>query len=52
MSEHKLKSFDEFISIPVPVLAVFHADWCSACRVISPLIDEIARQRGDIVVKR
>jgi len=32
------------------VLLDFYADWCGPCRMVSPIVDEIAEERGDIVV--
>ena len=33
-----------------PVLIDFFATWCGPCRMVSPLVDEIAQQRSDIKV--
>lgn len=33
-----------------PVLLDFYADWCGPCQIVSPIIDEIAEERNDIVV--
>jgi thioredoxin 1 len=52
MKVHKInkENFDEVRGGSRPVLLDFYADWCGPCRMVSPIIDEIAEERDDVLV--
>lgn len=33
-----------------PVLLDFYADWCGPCRMVGPIVSEIANERNDVKV--
>jgi thioredoxin 1 len=40
-------NFDsEALQSNVPVLIDFYADWCGPCRMVSPIVDQIANEGG------
>lgn len=52
MSEHVLEVTDasfeqEILKSPVPVLVDFWAAWCAPCRMIGPVVEELAEAYKD-----
>ncbi len=40
----------EVLNSNKPVLLDFYADWCGPCRMLGPIVSEIANERSDVKV--
>ena len=45
-------NFELIRSSEKTVLLDFYADWCGPCRMVGPIIEEIAAERDDILVAK
>lgn len=43
-------NFDSVKNSDKPVLLDFYADWCGPCRMVSPVVDEIAEENPQYLV--
>ena len=46
------KNFEMIENSDKTVLLDFYAEWCGPCRMVAPLIEEIANERSDILVAK
>lgn len=45
-----INNFDEIKNSKKTVLLDFYADWCGPCRMVSPVVDEIAQENPQLLV--
>ena len=44
------ENYNELVSSEKTVLLDFYADWCSPCRMVSPIVDQIAEENPQYLV--
>ena len=45
-------NFDSFVNTEKKVLVDFYATWCGPCKMLSPIIDEVANENNEVLFAR
>lgn len=43
-------NFEEIKTSEKTVLLDFYADWCGPCRMVAPILEDIANERDDVII--
>lgn len=46
-TKRKTKTFSEMINNDTPVLVDFYTDWCSPCKMMSPILKNLKKEMGE-----
>ncbi len=44
------KNFNEIVASNKSVVVQFSAEWCGPCRILGPIIDQLAQENKDVII--